>query len=76
MFQKFKKALLVAGAAMTPALTFAEGDNTPFQDALDSVTTGVTDIVGDIVPKVAIVVVAGIAIWAIPYAWKKLRKGA
>lgn len=73
---KFKKALLYVGAAMTPALCFAEGESTPFQTALDDVTTGITDIVGDIVPKVALVVVAGIAIWAIPYAWKKLRKGA
>lgn len=74
---KFQKFMLAAGALMTPALCMAEGETpSEFQKALGDVTDGLTDIIGDIIPKVALVVVAGIAIWAIPYAWKKLRKGA
>lgn len=76
MASKFNKALAFIGALATPALCFAEGETTAFDSALTQIQTGMTDTIGKIVPVVAVVVVAAIGLWAIPFAWRKLRGSA
>lgn len=72
---RFNKFLLGAAALATPALSLA-ADPDAFDTALASLQTGMTGTIDKIVPVVAAVVVAAVALWAIPFAWKKLRGGA
>lgn len=74
---KFKKSLLFLGALATPALCFAEGEIAAgtIDSALTQLQTGVTGVIGKVVTVVGAVIVAGIAIWALPFAWHKLRGG-
>lgn len=71
-----KNKFLLGLAALSPAAVLAEGESTAFDTALSSIQTGMTDTIGKVVPVVAAVVVAAIALWAIPFAWRKLRGGA
>lgn len=72
----YAKVVCGTGALLCASSAFAEGQQTPFETALDDIKGGITDTIDKIVPVVGAIVVAAIAIWAIPYAWKKLRKGA
>lgn len=77
MFKSLKTKLALAGASVAAAVPcFAQESSTPFDTALSSIQTGMTDTIGKVVPVVAAVVVAAIALWAIPFAWRKLRGGA
>lgn len=78
MFKTLKSKFVLAGATVAAAVpAFAEdGASTAFDTALTNIQTGMTDTIGKVVPVVAAVVVAAIALWAIPYAWRKLRGGA
>lgn len=72
-----KTKMLAAAVAVSAAVpAFAEGGNTAFDTALTSLQTGMTDTIGKVIPVVAAVVVAAIGLWAIPFAWRKLRGGA
>lgn len=68
------KKFAVAGA-LAPVAVLAD-EPSAFQTALTSIQNGMTSTINDIVPVVATVVVAAIAIWAVPFAWRKLRGGA
>lgn len=77
MFKSLKSRLALAGASVAAAVPcFAQESSTAFDTALTQIQSGMTDTIGKIVPVIAGVVVAAIAIWAIPFAWKKLRGGA
>lgn len=78
MFKTLKGKLALAGAAVAAAVpAFAEGGtSSAFDTALNDIKTGMTGTIDKIIPVVAAVVVAAIAMWAIPFAWKKLRGGA
>lgn len=76
MFKSLKTKLAIAGAAVSAAVPCFAQESTPFDTALSSIQTGMTDTIGKVVPVVAAVVVAAIALWAIPFAWRKLRGGA
>lgn len=73
---KTKYALLGASLAASVPCFAQEPTSTAFDTALTDIQTGMTDTIGKIVPVIAAIVVAAIAIWAIPFAWKKLRGGA
>lgn len=72
------KAKLVCGAGALLAAGSALAEDTPsaFDSALNDIKTGMTGTIDKIIPVVAVVVVAAIGLWAIPFAWKKLRGGA
>lgn len=74
---KFKKGLLFLGALATPALCFAEDAiaTGTIDGALHDLQTGVTGVIGKVATVVGAIVVAGLVIWAIPFAWKKMRGG-
>lgn len=77
MFKTLKSKIALAGASVAAAVPcFAQESSTAFDTALTQIQSGMTDTIGKIVPVIAGVVVAAIAIWAIPFAWKKLRGGA
>lgn len=76
MFKSLKTKLAIAGASVAAAVPCFAQESTPFDTALSSIQTGMTDTIGKVVPVVAAVVVAAIALWAIPFAWRKLRGGA
>ncbi len=77
MFKSLKTKLAIAGASVAAAVPcFAQEQSSAFDTALSSIQTGMTDTIGKVVPVVAAVVVAAIALWAIPFAWRKLRGGA
>lgn len=78
MFKSLKSKLALAGAAVAAAVpAFAEdGASSAFDTALNDIKTGMTGTIDKIIPVVAVIVVAAIGLWAIPFAWKKLRGGA
>ena len=78
MFKTLKGKLALAGAAVAAAVpAFAEdGASSAFDTALADIKTGMTGTIDKIVPVIAAIVVAAIAMWAVPFAWKKLRGGA
>lgn len=72
-----KSKLVLAGAAVATALPcFAQEQSSAFDTALNDIKTGMTGTIDKIVPVIAAIVVAAIAMWAIPFAWRKLRGGA
>lgn len=78
MFRTLKTKYALAGAWLAAALpSFAqESSSNAFDDALEDIQEGMTGTIDKIIPVIAVVVVAAIGIWAIPFAWKKLRGGA
>lgn len=78
MLKSLKSKLALAGAAVAAAVpAFAEdAASGAFDTALNDIKSGMTGTIDKIVPVIAAVVVAAIAMWAIPFAWKKLRGGA
>lgn len=75
---KFNKGLLFLGALAAPALCFAEGSEIAagtIDSALTDLQTGVTGVIGKVATVVGAIVVAGLVIWAIPFAWRKMRGG-
>lgn len=68
------------GAALaafaTPALCLAEGETTALDTALQTLQTDITGAMGKLLLPIVAVVGAAVAIWAIPYAWRKMRGGA
>lgn len=79
MFKSLKSKLALAGAAVATALPcFAQdpSSGSAFDTALNEIKSGMTGTIDKIVPVIAAVVVAAIAMWAIPFAWRKLRGGA
>lgn len=77
MFKTLKTKYALLGASLAASVPcFAQESTTAFDTALTDIQTGMTDTIGKIVPVIAAIVVAAIAIWAIPFAWRKLRGGA
>lgn len=77
MFKSLSSKLALAGATVAAAVPcLAQEQSTAFDTALTSIQTGMTDTIGKIIPVVAVIVVAAIGLWAIPFAWRKLRGGA
>lgn len=78
MLKSLKTKYALAGAALAAAVPcFAEDTaSTAFDTALNDIKTGMTGTIDKIIPVVAVVVVAAIGLWAIPFAWRKLRGGA
>lgn len=66
---------LLTAAALAPLSVLAD-EPTAFETALNDIKTGMTGTIDKIIPVVAVVVVAAIGLWAIPFAWRKLRGGA
>lgn len=72
-----KSKLALAGAFVATALPcLAEDTPAAFDTALNDIKTGMVGTIDKIVPVIAAIVVAAIAMWAIPFAWRKLRGGA
>lgn len=76
MFKSLKSKLALAGAAVAAAVPAFAEDPSPFDTALNDIKTGMTGTIDKIIPVVAVIVVAAIGLWAIPFAWRKLRGGA
>lgn len=73
--KKWKQKLALVGAAMAAPAAFAEGASTPFDTALDDVTTAATGMIDKVAPKVALVIAALVVIAGIWFAYKQIRKG-
>lgn len=77
MFKNMKaKVLCGVGSVLAAGSAFAQEQTTAFDTALNDIQTGMTGTIDKIIPVVAVVVVAAIGLWAIPFAWRKLRGGA
>lgn len=79
---RFRNVLPTLALAATSVCAFAEGESsTPQLDtsevvnAATSIKTGLVSILGDLSPLVIAVVVAGVAIWAIPRIVGILKTG-
>lgn len=71
-----KKRLLCLGAALSPALLFAQGEGTVPDGVSDAVTQlqgAATATIGAIRPAIVAVVVALFGLVAIRFAWKWIR---
>lgn len=68
-----KKFMLGAAAACTPAFLFAEDSVGGISTEINSLKDGIVGVFSDLKPAVVAIVLAGVAIWAIPFAWRKLR---
>lgn len=73
--REMKNKFLLGLAALSPAAVLAQEQSSAFDTALSSIQAGMTDTIGKIIPVVAVVVVAAIGLWAVPFAWRKLRGG-
>lgn len=70
------KCALVGATVAASAPCFAQEASNAFDTALTNIQSGMTSTIDKIIPVVAVVVVAAIGLWAIPFAWRKLRGGA
>lgn len=69
-----KKFMLGAAAAMTPAFLLAQEAADPgIGTEIGQLQEGIVGVFDDLKPAVVAIVLAGVAIWAIPFAWRKLR---
>lgn len=61
-----KKKILAIAAAFSPLAVFAEGESsTPLQSVITDVQSGVTTMIGQILPAVGAIVVSGLAFWGL-----------
>lgn len=61
---RFKK--LGVALALSPAAVFAEGEtSSPLNTVIQNVQTGLTDMIGVIVPAIGAIVVAGLVFWGL-----------
>lgn len=74
--QKMRKWFVAAGAALVPALSFAEGSTTALDTALTDLQTGVTGMIDKVVPVVAAILVALLVFVGLFMAWRYVKKAA